>query len=120
MTLERPMFPPIADECRVIQFSDFAAAAKLAKEERPDALTSYRDERLAKRAARLLEVTTAPETLTERSGAIEMHRQCRRGDVPFAAPLDARRLAPGDGRAVNGECPGHRVHRVTSWQDTSV
>ena len=65
MTIERPMFPPVADECRVIQFASFAAAAKLAKEVRPDASTSYRDDRIAKRKARLLELTTAPETLSE-------------------------------------------------------
>ena len=65
MTIERPMFPPRADECRVIQFSSFAAEAKLAKEACPDALTSYREERIAKREAKLLELTTAPEKLSE-------------------------------------------------------
>jgi len=50
----------------VIQFSSFAALARIAKETiPPDALTSYRDERLARRQARLLEVTEAPETLSE-------------------------------------------------------
>jgi hypothetical protein len=67
MTAERPMFPPRAGECRVIQFSQFAAAAKLSKEDDPpqdNALTRFREERVARREAKLLELTTAPETLT--------------------------------------------------------
>jgi hypothetical protein len=66
MTAERPMFPPRAGECRVIQFSQFAAAAKLSKEDSPqdNALTRFREERVARREAKLLELTTAPETLT--------------------------------------------------------
>jgi hypothetical protein len=66
MTIERPMFPPRGEEGNVIQFAEFAAAAKLAKEDSRDSnLARYRDERRAKREARLAEVATAPETLTE-------------------------------------------------------
>src|SRR5450759_3680218 len=66
MTIERPMFPPRAGECRVIQFSQFAAAAKLSEDDPPqdNALTRFREERVARREAKLLELTTAPETLT--------------------------------------------------------
>jgi hypothetical protein len=48
--------------CEIIQIS--ALAAKRIKEA-PDALTDYRAERIARREAKLLELTTAPETLTE-------------------------------------------------------
>jgi hypothetical protein len=61
MTLERPMFPPVAD---VIQFSDFAAARR-AKQAPPDALAGFRAELIAKRKAKLLEITTSPENFTE-------------------------------------------------------
>lgn len=52
----------------VVQFAAFAAAAKLAKEEAaPEggAMARYRAERKAKRDAKLAELTTAPDTLTE-------------------------------------------------------
>jgi hypothetical protein len=62
--LERPMFPPRAD-AQIIQFSSFAAA-KSAKEATTKVEEGAdRSRRLAKNAARLLEATTAPETLTE-------------------------------------------------------
>jgi hypothetical protein len=55
--------------CDVIQFSQFATAAKEAKEAAadpysPGALAQYREERLAKRAKRMAVFETAPETLT--------------------------------------------------------
>jgi hypothetical protein len=55
--------------CDVIQFSQFATAAKEAKEAAadpysPGALAQYREERLARRAKRMAVFETAPETLT--------------------------------------------------------
>jgi hypothetical protein len=64
MTIERPMFPPRAEQSNLIQFSDLAAARR-AKKATPDALTSYRDEQIAEREAKLLEITTSPEKFTE-------------------------------------------------------
>jgi len=52
---------------QIIQFAERAAAAKEAKEataESPAALAQYRSERLARRAKRIAELDTAPETLT--------------------------------------------------------
>jgi hypothetical protein len=71
MTPERPMFPPRADECQVIDFESFALAAKILKAPPEDRsvrkarIKAHRDERIAKRAAKLLEVTTAPENFSE-------------------------------------------------------
>jgi hypothetical protein len=64
------MFPPRAGDCQIIEFSSFAAAksarqATAAVEEHADGITSHRRARIAKRAAKLLEVTTAPESFTE-------------------------------------------------------
>jgi hypothetical protein len=54
--------------CEIIQFSVAARPARhvsakqaAAKAEGADEMTNYRSERAAKRAAKLLEVTTAPE-----------------------------------------------------------
>jgi hypothetical protein len=70
------MFPPRADECKVIEFSA-ALSEKRMKDsvrrivsesldgmETHGSLEDYRAARIAKREARLLEVKTAPETLT--------------------------------------------------------
>jgi hypothetical protein len=81
MTIERPMFPPRADACQIIDFSSIATA-KIAKEANAlgrwlqsasqsriegcaDAFTDYLTEKRAKRAAKLLEVTTEPEKFSE-------------------------------------------------------
>jgi hypothetical protein len=53
---------------KIIQFSDFAAATKEAKEEAasgPGALARYRAQRVAKRLKRQAVLAAAPETLTE-------------------------------------------------------
>ena len=71
MTIERPMFPPRADECVVFDFASFALAAKVLKAApesssvRKARMNARRDQNIAKRKAKLLEATTAPETLTE-------------------------------------------------------
>jgi hypothetical protein len=61
------------EQCQIIQFSALAAAAKLAKMATgspgegtlEESLAEYRAAKIARREARLEEVTTAPETLTE-------------------------------------------------------
>jgi hypothetical protein len=71
MTIERPMFPPRADECAVFDFASFALAAKIInappepKEVRRARLKAIRDQNATRRAARLAEVTTAPEKLSD-------------------------------------------------------
>ena len=52
--------------CEIIQFSA-ARPARAASDKRahPNALTSHRDKRIAKREAKLLEITTSPEKFTE-------------------------------------------------------
>jgi hypothetical protein len=77
MTLERPMFPPCADECLVFDFASYALAAKILKEVpdersvRKARMKERRDERAARRAAGLREVTTAPEKF---SPSVRNHR----------------------------------------------
>jgi hypothetical protein len=53
--------------CEIIQFSAAARPARLVsdKQAAPDALTSHRAKRIAKREAKLLEIKTSPEKFTE-------------------------------------------------------
>jgi hypothetical protein len=63
MTIERPMFPPRADEhCQIIQFSQFAAAPKQGKE--GGALGRVRAARAAKREQQAATLAATPEELT--------------------------------------------------------
>jgi hypothetical protein len=59
MTLERPMFPPRGEQCRVIQFAAHARPA-----EKVGALAAFREVRRAQDEAKVAQLTTFPQGLT--------------------------------------------------------
>jgi hypothetical protein len=129
MTLERPMFPPRGEQCRVIQFAAHARPA-----EKVGALAAFREVRRAQDEAKVAQLTTFPRglTITGRNLRLRLERKKAwraadrltrwwraRIDWQFALEM-AQSYDIGDSKTYASVVHGERFVLVDLWRTALV